>query len=215
MQRALILAGLAVTLAAAPAAAQNSCAEYKRTPTVGGWSEWQSKDGKLKLAAIGTEQKDGKDLYWIEMQGSRSGPGGQGGILQVLVPAFPYEPGNIQGMVMKTEGKPAMKANDQMLSMMRSHISDSPTTAALRDCANWNKVGDESITVPAGTFKTAHYKDSKSSGEVWVSKEVAFGLVKANFPDKSEEVLLVGNGTGAKSSITEKPMDMGDMMQHQ
>jgi hypothetical protein len=216
MQRALILAGLALSIAAAPAVAQNSCAEFSRTPTVGGWSEWQSKEGKVKLAAIGTEQKDGKDLYWIEMQGAQGGPDGKGGILQVLVPAFPYEPGNIQGMVMKTEGKPAMKASDQMLGMMRSHMTDSPTAAALRDCASWTKVGDESVTVPAGTFKTVHYKDTKSSNEVWVSKDVAFGLVKGNFPEKgSGEILLVGNGTGAKSSITEKPMDMGDMMQHQ
>ena len=215
MQRALILAGLALSFAVAPAAAQNSCAEYNRTPTIGGWSEWQSKEGKVKLAAIGTEQKEGKDLYWIEMQGAQAGPGGKSGILQVLVPAFPYEPGNIQGMIMKTEGQPAMKANDQMLGMMRSHITDSPTTAALRDCASWTKVGDESITVPAGTFKAVHYKDSKSSNEVWVSKDVAFGLVKGSFPGKAGDVLLVGNGTGAKSSITEKPMDMGEMMQHQ
>ena len=108
-----------------------------------------------------------------------------------------------------------MKASDQMLSMMRSHMTDSPTAAALRDCASWTKVGDESVTVPAGTFKTVHYKDTKSSNEVWVSKDVAFGLVKGSFPDKAGEILLVANGTGAKSSITEKPVDMGDMMQHQ
>ncbi len=184
-------------------------------PQSAAWSQWQSKDGKLKLAAIGTEKKDGKDYYWIEMQGSQSGPEAKGGIMQVLVPSFPYQMDGIQGMVMKAEGKPAMKASDEMLSMMRSRMVENPTAAALRDCANWTKVGDESVTVPAGTFKTVHYKDSKSSNEVWVSRDVAFGMVKGVFPEKAGEVVLIGNGTGAKSSITETPMDMGEMMNHQ
>src|SRR5262245_35843300 len=216
MQRTLILAGLAASFATAPLAAQNACAEYNRTPTIGAWSEWQSKEGKLRLAAIGKEQKDGQDLYWIEMQGAGSAPGDKGGILQVLVPAFPYDTGTVRGAIMKPTGQPAMKANDQMLGMMRSHMTDSPATSALRDCVNWNKVGDESITVPAGTFKAVHYKDSKSTNEAWVSKDVAFGLVKGNFGEKGGgEITLVGTGSGAKSSITETPMDMGEMMKHQ
>jgi len=215
MQRTLILAGLAVSLATVPAAAQNSCAEYARPPAIGGWSQWQSKDGKLKLAAIGTEKKDGKDYYWIEMQGNQTGPQAKGGIMQVLVPSFPYQMDGIQGMVMKAEGQPAMKANDQMLSMMRSRMTENSTSAALRDCSNWSKVGEESLTVPAGTFKTQHFKDSKSANEVWVSHDVAFGLVKGNFPEKAGEIVLIAQGTDAKSSITEKPVDMGEMMKPQ
>jgi hypothetical protein len=215
MQRNLILAGLAATLFAAPAAAQNSCAEYARTPAVGGWSQWQSKDGRFKLALIGTEKKEGKDMYWIEMQGTQTGPGGQSGIMQILVPSFPFQMDGIQAMVLKTEGKPAMKANDQMIGMMRSHMGDNAASAAIRDCASWTKVGDESVTVPAGTFKTIHFKDSKTNNEVWVSHDIAFGMVKGSFPGKASEVILIGNGTDAKSSITETPIDMGEMMNHQ
>ena len=213
--RNFLLAGLTATLFAAPAAAQETCAEYARTPAVGGWSQWQSKDGRFKLALIGTEQREGKDMYWIEMQGTQTGPGGNSGIMQILVPSFPFEMSAVKGMILKTEGKPAMKANDQMIGMMSSHMGNNQASTAIKDCASWTKVGDESITVPAGTFKTIHFKDTKSTNEVWVSHDVPFGLVKGIFPGKASEVVLTGNGTDAKSSITETPMDMGSMMNHQ
>jgi len=216
MQRTFLVAGLVASLVAAPAAAQNVCAEYAQTPPLGSWSEWQSKDGKVRLAVIGTEKKEGKDLYWMEMQGAQTGPPGkaQKGIIQVLVGSFPYDAASVQGMVMKVEGQPAMKASEQMLSMMRSHMADSPASSMLRDCTSITKVGEETISVPAGSFKTVHLKDSKSGNDIWASKEVPFGLVKGSTA-KSGEFVLVATGTGAKSSITETPMDMGAMMQHQ
>ena len=217
MQRMFLLAGMTALLAAPPAQAQNACAEYGKTPPVGGWSEWQSDQGKVRLSVIGTEKKDGKDLYWIEMQGaSQGGPNGRGGqgILQLLVSGFPYDAAGIQGMVMKMEGQPAMKANDQMLSMMKTQMHDNPASAALRDCSTWTKVGEESVTVPAGSFQTLHLKDNKTGNEVWVSKDVPFGMVKGNMT-KTGEITLTATGKDAKSSITETPVDMGNMMKPQ
>ena len=211
MNRSLLLVGLAASVVTAPIAAQDSCAEYARTPAVGSWSQWQSKDGKMRLSVIGSEKLDGKDYYWFEMQGAQSAQGGKSGIIQLLTAGWPYQADGIKGMVMKAEGQPAMKANEQMLGMMRSHMTENPAAAALRDCSTWTKVGEESVTVPAGTFSTMHLKDSKTGNEVWASKDVAFGMVKGNMK-QSGEIQLIATGTGAKSSITETPVDMGSMM---
>jgi hypothetical protein len=96
------------------------------------------------------------------------------------------------------------------------------------------RIGSESVTVPAGTFKTDHYRDQGEAGMIldfWVSKEVPpFGLVKLTssapgeraekapppspsaaapkVPPPGQAALtmeLIGRGGGAKPVITKAP----------
>jgi hypothetical protein len=88
-------------------------------------------------------------------------------------------------------------------------------------------VGKETIKVPAGSFKTTHYRDHTPVGtvDVWVSEEVPpLGLVKflttpepgktGQPPIPPASLELVATGTGAKPSITKpaKPFDPAQMM---
>src|SRR5439155_743231 len=72
-------------------------------------------------------------------------------------------------------------------------------------CAGAHVVGWESVTVPAGTFRALHVT-TEDGGEVWASREVPFGLVKTH--GKQGDLGLTGRGADAKSSITEKPLEM-------
>ena len=79
-------------------------------------------------------------------------------------------------------------------------------------------VGDRSVTVPAGTFKTRYYKEQLPDGETveyWVDQQVVpFGIVKmqASF-SKSDGPLtmqLLARGAGARAALTEpaRPHDL-------
>jgi hypothetical protein len=134
---------------------------------------------------------------------SREGPM----IMQVLVPGYPYEMSSIEDVVIKPGNGPAMRLNAQMMGMMRGRM---PKDAIAEACRNnkMARVGEESVTVPAGTFRTVHYRDSGSGNEVWVSESVPFGMVRTRLAS-GEEIVLKAKGAGATSQITEKPQEMG------
>ena len=81
-------------------------------------------------------------------------------------------------------------------------------------------VGSEEIKVPAGTFKTSHYRERNASGivDLWVSKGVhPIGIVKAvttpQIPKDAPAAMqitpyvqeLAASGTGAKPVVKRKP----------
>jgi hypothetical protein len=80
-------------------------------------------------------------------------------------------------------------------------------------------VGDESVTVPAGTFLCKHIRagtDTNEVSDIYLSQDVAlFGMVKAK--TSTGEIELTGHGaTGAVSQIKGEPameFDMQRMMQ--
>jgi hypothetical protein len=95
-------------------------------------------------------------------------------------------------------------------------------------CADLTKVGEETVTVPAGTFKTTHYHfksdrnvngmQISSEGDVWVNPDVPFGMVKESGKtsgmrgEQEMTMVLTATGKDAKSSITETPQEMGPGM---
>ena len=99
-----------------------------------------------------------------------------------------------------------MKISGQMAGMMgeRAGQNNSASDWAGR-CNAAHVIGWESVTVPAGTFRALHVK-ADDGGEAWASAEIPFGLVKVH--DKRNELVLTGRGSDAKSSITEKPLEM-------
>ena len=194
-----------VVLSALPASAQD-CSVGIKPPAAGSWAEYTTKDGTMRLALLGNERRGDKSLIRMEMNmTSREGPM----IMQVLVPGYPYEVASIEDFVMKAGNRPAMRMNAQMLQMMASRM---PKDQVAEFCRNsrMTRVGAESMTVPAGTFPTVHYRDDAQGIDVWVSESIPFGMVKTKLKT-GEEIVLTGQGTGAKTQITETPQEMPAM----
>lgn len=198
-------ASLALWLVAAPAAAQlEKCADYMKMPAAGSWAEYQTREGSIRMSVLGEEEHDGKKMQRLEM--SIGGAGGS--IVQMVVPGWPYQPDGIHEMVMKTGDQPAMKVSGRMMDMMRQNMK-TPTAQMADACERMEDLGTETVTVPAGTFETRHYRDQETGGEVWVDADLPFGMVKA--VTKEGEMVLTGHGTDAKSRITETPVEMPGM----
>ena len=186
-----------------PALAQD-CAVGIKPPPAGSWSEYTTADGTMRLALLGSETRAGKNLFRMEI--SMTGKDGPM-IMQVLAPGYPYEMSSIEDFVIKAAGRPAMRMPSQMLQMMSSRMPKDQIAEFCRN-AQMNRVGEESITVPAGTFQTIHYRDAASGNDVWVSESIPFGLVKTRLKN-GDEIVLKGRGTDARSQITETPQEMG------
>jgi hypothetical protein len=202
-----ILAIAALAFPAAAVAQANNCSSWIKPAPVGSWAQYHAGERDFKLAIVGKEERAGKTLYRFEMTGA--GPDGKPGIFQMLVPAFPYQPGDVEEIVMKMEGQPAMKMSGQMLGMMRNNVQQNPELDIAKQCAEMADLGEESVTVPAGTFKTHHFKNTKTGDEMWGSHDVPFVMVK--YMGKKGPVTLTATGTDAKSAITEKPVEMQGM----
>jgi hypothetical protein len=91
---------------------------------------------------------------------------------------------------------------------MGGHRMPQSTPSDIRDKAE--RVGTESITVPAGTFSCEHYRMKDGSSEAWVSDKVApWGLVKTQGKDSS--MVLTKVITDAKDHITGTPKKFDPM----
>ena len=169
--------------------------EFK--PVVGGWSEYQmttkgDSSSKMKLAIVGKEGDD----YWYEtiMEGQREGKL----ISKMLVSGNPAEQKNIKRMIIKMGNESAMEMPTQMMQRGSSQ-SQKPKGKTVDK-------GEETLKVPAGTFKAQHvqYQDGEKVVDAWILKDVSpYGTVKIQ--SKDFEMTLIGYGTGAKTLITETP----------
>lgn len=207
MRSAQRLSGLALvalcTLTAPVVAQGTGCGSQWKMPAVGSWAEWQGKDGKSRVALVSQEAKGGKTLYRLEMASDR-------GTMQMVVPSFPFEMDQVDEMVMQQNGQPPMKMTGQTLAAMRSNMPTNTGMSALaRKCGTMKVVGEETLTVPAGTFKTTHLKNDEGD-EVWASPDVPFTMVK--FKGKDSESVLAGQGKDAKTAIVGTPTEMNPGM---
>jgi hypothetical protein len=188
--------------------AQDACIQQLKFPEVGRWAEYkavyESKEPyTVRYAVIGTEKREGKDLKWVELK-MIGADKSKNLIYQMLVPGSPTEMGNVQEIVFKPGEKPAMKMNGMMLNMIRGQMEKTSILSEL--CKDVTLVGSESVTVPAGQYQTKHFKSQKYSSDSWVSQDVPFALVKS--VGEKHDMALTAVGSGAKSSITEKPQEM-------
>jgi hypothetical protein len=196
----LVLAALAT-----PAAAQNECLKDYRMPAVGRWAEYQAtfkgKPTTMRYAVVGEESREGAPMKWLEM---RMAGGKDTSVYQMLTPGNPAEMDKIQEVVFKTGDKPAMKMGGAMIGMIRGQVGKNSALANL--CEGVSLVGEESVTVPAGTFKAARFHNDKHDSDAWMVRDQPLYLVKSL--GKDHEIVLVSSGEGASSSITEEPQDM-------
>ncbi|MDH3297860.1 MAG: DUF3108 domain-containing protein [Gemmatimonadota bacterium] len=178
---------------------------------VGAWAKYEvdadGQQGTMRFALIpeGAADDEGQ---WFELSMDMSG---QKMVMQLLVPSWPFGTDDIQGVVVKAGGQPAMRIPDTMLGMMQGQM-DLPMSDMTENCAGSELLGKEAVTVPAGTFQAYHIRPADQGmgeGEIWVSEDAPFGLVKAEGDGGS--MSLVEAGGGAVSTITETPQDMPGM----
>jgi len=200
----------AALLSVAPAVqAQDACAENFKWPKVGAWAEYQGTYNQktpvtTRYAVVGTESRNGAEYKWVEFK-MHDAKKNTDMVYQMLVPGSAAELGNVQEIVMKSGDKPAMKMDGMMLNMIRAQMEKQ---SFLSDaCKDVTLVGPESVTVPAGTFQTRHFRSDKYTSDSWLSSDIPFAMVKSI--GKNYEMALRSYGAGAKSSITEKPQSMG------
>jgi hypothetical protein len=215
MRRMLVFALLLPAATPLAAHAQDACADvpkfFSRPPKIGEWGEFTyEKKGKpdperIRMAVVKEERRQGKQMYWLQMVMGGEGKGKRT-VMQMLTP---WEQSSLVGqnsmeMVMKIGDQPAMKMSPEL-------GKSAATRADWREaCADSKFVGEESVSVPAGTFRARHY--SGPDGDTWASMDApVWHLVKMSTKDGTTMVLSA-TGMGAKNEITEKPVDMKAMI---
>ncbi len=218
--RSVVLAlALGTAALARPAAGQASadrdkiCSQVQnKTLAVGTWAGYNWTGGKssgstMKMAVVGKEPHEGTTYFWYEVTIADPGRPRDKMILQMLVPGLGT--GNVRSVVMKSGDQPAMKMPAQMIQMINSTPGMNMAADLARQCQQMDVVGWERVTVPGGEFRALHLKNPQTGmvSEVWVQPDLQFSMVRAMLKDGGV-MELSGQGTGAKSSITETPQEM-------
>lgn len=194
---------------AAGASVGGGC-ESMKAPVVGDWVEYRivkqgESEMQMRQAVVGSEARAGQEMHWVEMAMTDQGRG-ETTILKILMPGYPYRPGEMEDMVMKTGDEPAMHVGPMMI-MVRGIINKNPGLSVAAQCQAMEYVGDESVSVPAGKFSTRHYRDASAGAELWVAPELAFGIVKSGDAE-GHSMELMRYGEDAKTAIAETPKNM-------
>jgi hypothetical protein len=196
-------------LAAPPASGQgHECLADVKMPEVGQWAEYQGVMNKkdpytMRYAVVGAEEREGKPMKWMELKMAGDKPD-KNMVYQVLTAGTPADMGDAQEIVFKPGNRPAMKMNGMMMKMIRGQLKKNSVLGNV--CEGMSIAGEESVTVPAGTFKALRYHSTKYKSDTWVVPDRPFFMVKSKGEDF--EMSLTSSGGGAKSSITETPQEM-------
>ena len=195
-------------LLAAPAVAQgNDCLAGLKMPPVGQWAEYQGTMSKkpytMRYAVVGEEERDGKKLKWLELKMTGDKPE-RNSIFQVLTPGSPADMDQAEEAIMKSGGNPPMKIGSAMMGMIKGQLGKNSVFSNM--CEGVTVAGEESVTVPAGTFTAIKYHNAKHNNDTWVVPDRPFVMVKS--VGKNFEMSLTSSGGGATSSITETPKEM-------
>lgn len=200
-------------IAPTAAVAQNACEQFLTAPPVGSWVEYefagQGQAGRSRMAVVGSEQRDGRDLTWYEMSFSS---GGQQMIAKMLAEGGFYHAmaeKKVEEMIVKLGDQPAMKFSGAMMQQIQGRMGTDPASQFGNGCENAERVGPESITVLAGTFDAIHYRltTGPNPGDAWIVEGLPFGMVKWT-GSMGESAEMVARGDDAEAELTEEPMVM-------
>ena len=171
----------------------------------GGTYELTKKDGtktSMEMAIVGKESVGGKDGYWFEVTIADSPMGTL--IMKSLLVRDDQDMVSSK-MLMQFGNRPPMEMPSQM-TQARQDGEKQP--ADIRQLAD--EVGRESVTTPAGTFSTTHYKMKDGSGDVWVADHAGpYGTVK--FQGKDTSMILTKVTSDAQDKITGTPVPFNPM----
>ena len=164
-------------------------------PVVGAGAVYQSTHANApndpptteEMSVVAKESVDGKDGYWLEFAVQDKKSGGTM-YAKALITTDDF---SFHRMVFQQPGQQAME--------MPYHPR--PGDAAMQKSADtWHVVGNETITVPAGTFSCQHWKNDSGS-EIWTSDKVSpLGMVKEVSSNSTK--VLVKVITDAQDHIT-------------
>jgi len=185
--------------------------EFK--PVVGSGAQYQmtAKNGTMSFAyvIVGQEEVEGSAGYWMEIRSENPGMPGEMVMKQLIVTGG--DKPQIKRMIMQMPGRPPMEMPMGMLGMGQRGQG-----AGAADTSPGEKVGSETVTVPAGTFVCDHYRKQEPRGtvDVWISSKVPpYGMVKMSSAEMTmvlEKVL-----SNETSHIQGEPQKMGMPMPRQ
>ena len=150
--------------------------EFK--PVVGAGAQYEvttKKNEKVNwaYAVVGKEAVGGAEGYWLEM---RLEGGKEGGMVMKHLLVVRGGKAEVKRMIVQTPGQPPMEMPMGMMGGMMARGQQAASEQNLGE-----RVGTETVTVPAGTFLCEHYrsKSGKTPADVWVSTKISpYGLVK-------------------------------------
>jgi hypothetical protein len=173
----------------------------------GGAYEMTDREGKksqMEMTIVGKEDVNGETGYWMEMAVASPRSGGDMYMKYLIAPSDNGVAST--RMIMQQPGQAPIEMDMNMNMGGRRMPQSMPSD--IRNRAE--RVGTESITVPAGTFICEHYRAKDDSSEAWISDKVApWGLVKSQSKDSS--MVLTKVITDAKDHITGTPKKFDPM----
>ena len=151
-------------------------------PVVGSGAEYQftgkGENADFAYAVVGKEQVDGNEGYWLEIRIHNKKMKGEM-VMKELMVMNGSQP-ELKRLISQPPGRPAMELPSSMLGMVKKRT---PTSVGGNEKIGGlgQKIGTESITVPAGTFECDHYRTQEegSTVDLWISSKVSpYGVVK-------------------------------------
>ena len=150
--------------------------EFK--PVVGSGAQYQmtaqNRTMSFAYVIVGQEDVEGSAGYWMEIRSENPGMPGEMVMKQLIVTGG--DKPQIKRMIMQMPGRPPMEMPMGMLGMGQRGQG-----SGAGDTSPGEKVGSETIKVPAGTFECDHYRKQEPRGtvDVWISSKVPpYGMVK-------------------------------------
>jgi hypothetical protein len=175
-------------------------------PQVGQGSEYDVTNNGTKahvsFMIVGQENTSGQTAYWLEtgMNDERMGQI----YLQMLMS---LNSGRLHGSkwVVQLAKMPPMEMPEGGIHAGRG-ASESPRDSDSDYRTGADRVGIETITVPAGTFACEHWRARNGSGEVWLSSTVVPYSVVRGVDKDGGTMILTKTISNAKSHLIGKPV---------
>jgi hypothetical protein len=178
-------------------------------PVVGSGAEYhftgKKEDADFSYAVVGQDQVDGANGYWLEIRITNAKQMKGETVMKELM-VLNGSQHEIKRLIMQPPGHPPMEMPESMIGMMKQHMS-SNGDAGKKGLGE--KIGTESITVPAGTFECDHYRTQEEGSPVdlWVSTQVSpYGMVK--MVSKGTTMVLQKVLTNETSHVTGEPQKL-------
>ena len=147
-------------------------------PVIGSGAQYQmtaqNRTMTFAYVVVGKEDVEGSTGYWMEIRTQNPATPGEMVMKQLMV--LGGDKPQIKRMIMQSPGRPPMEMPMGMMMGMAQRGG-----AGGGDTSPGEKVGSETITVPAGTFECEHYRKQEPHGtvDVWISSKVSpYGTVK-------------------------------------
>ena len=182
-------------------------------PVVGSGAVYEMTDKKqqkntMEISVVGKETVNGKEAFWMET-GVQDQKSGTPMYMKMLI--APAEGSAVtERMIMQIPGQPNPMEMSMTMQGRRGGSGGDAKPQAMDFRSKAERVGTETITVPAGTFECEHWKMADGSGEVWFSPKVApWGMVK--YTGKDSSMVLTKVITDAKDHITGTPVKFDPM----